>query len=209
MGAMIHSKQIEIIKDHLEESLSKGATLLNGQNWNKLSAEIPPLVLENTTIDMKVRKQESFGPFLVLIPFDTESEVINQANNSEYGLSASVWSRNLERAQRVASQLKTGNVSINNVMLTEANPYLPFGGIQKSGFGRFKGTFGFEAFSNIKSLLIDKDSAKLEVNWFPYTQQKHHLCSQLMKSLFANQFFKKLTFVFWGLKLDTYKPKNN
>ena len=79
----------------------------------------------------------------------------------------------------MARALEVGGVSINNVMATEANPALPFGGVKNSGFGRYKGEHGLHAFCNVKSVLVDKDSAKIEANWYPYTKEKYRLFTNL------------------------------
>jgi delta 1-pyrroline-5-carboxylate dehydrogenase len=144
---------------------------------------------------------------LPIIPFATEEEAISLANNSPYGLSASVWSKDLKRADRVARAIVTGNVSINNVMLTEGNPALPFGGIKNSGFGRYKGEIGLHSFCNVKSVLIDKDSSNIESNWFPYTRKKYELFSEMMVNLFSKGIGSFIKFLMSGLKLESYSNK--
>jgi hypothetical protein len=96
-------------------------------------------------------------------------------------------------------------VSINNVMGTEANPALPFGGVKQSGFGRYKGEPGLHAFCNVKSVLIDKDSAKIEANWYPYTAEKYRRFNALIDALFGNSGIRRLVgFALAGLKLERY-----
>ncbi len=204
VGAMTTGFQVETIKKHLEDAKVRGADILTGGDWDGNSKLIPPIVLDNIKSDMKVISEESFGPFLPLVPFKTEEEVIGLANDSEFGLSASVWSKDLKRAARVTRALKTGNVSINNVMLTEGNPALPFGGIKNSGFGRFKGEIGLHSFCNVKSVLIDKNSSKIESNWYPYTKEKYGLFSKMTEALFSGAWIK---FALTGLKLESYSNK--
>jgi delta 1-pyrroline-5-carboxylate dehydrogenase len=141
------------------------------------------------------------------MPFRTEDEVIRRANDSEYGLTASVWTHDLERARRVGRALAAGGVSINNVMATEANPALPFGGIKQSGFGRYKGEHGLHAFCNVKSVLVDKDSAKIEANWYPYTREKYRLFTDLMVNLFGRSPLRLLRFALAGMRLERYSKK--
>ena len=117
--------------------------------------------------------------------FKTEAEAINLANDSQYGLSASVWSKDLKRAERVAKAIQTGNVSINNVMLTEANAALPFGGLKDSGFGRYKGDDGLLTFSNSKSIIIDKQGSLIDAHWYPFTGSKFQMLSELTQSYFG------------------------
>jgi aldehyde dehydrogenase (NAD+) len=204
VGAMTVGFQVETIKDHLDDAKKLGAEILTGKNWDGKSKLIPPMVIDKITSEMKVIAEESFGPFLPLIAFKTEDEAIALANDSEFGLSASVWTKDMNRANRVARAIKTGNVSINNVMLTEGNPALPFGGTKNSGFGRYKGEIGLHSFCNIKSVLIDKDSSKIESNWFPYTKEKYVMFSNMMVGLFTGSWIK---FALSGLKMESYSNK--
>ncbi|HCB40845.1 MAG TPA: aldehyde dehydrogenase, partial [Gammaproteobacteria bacterium] len=109
----------------------------------------------------------------------------------------------LARANRVARRLECGAVSINNVMLTEGNPALPFGGTKLSGYGRQKGEEGLLGYTRSKSILIDKDSQKLEPNWYPYTRSKYLAFDQLIKTMFSHNPLKLLKMAIIGLKLET------
>jgi acyl-CoA reductase-like NAD-dependent aldehyde dehydrogenase len=207
IGAMTTQTQVQIVKEHLEDALQKGATLLLGSEWDKSSELIPPLVFENLTPDMKIVSEETFGPIIPLFKFQDETHAIELANNSDFGLSASVWSKDKERAVRVARALDTGNVTINNVMLTEGNHYLPFGGTKQSGIGRYKGSFGLHAFSNIKAILIDSDSSNIEANWYPYTKKKYKLFSKLTDATYTSGVKSLFKFAYWGLQLESYSNK--
>ena len=103
-----------------------------------------------------------------------------------FGLSASVWSRDLDRAERVARAIRTGNVSINNALATQGNSALPYGGLKDSGFGRYRGAFGLHAFSNIKSVLIDKQGSNPEMYWYPYSPKKSRLLGKLLDALYGS-----------------------
>jgi aldehyde dehydrogenase (NAD+) len=208
IGPMVTLTQVKIIRDHIEDALAKGAKLLTGQNWDRKSNVVPPLILEGVTREMKVYDEESFGPIIPIYPFKDEAAAVKMANDSQFGLSVSIWSENLERCMRVAKNIKTGNVSINNVMLTEGNANLPFGGTKNSGFGRYKGYMGFEAFSNSKSMLIDKNSAKVESQWFPFGPQKHAHFKGLILALYGTRgIIGFLKFVFHGLLLERLANK--
>ena len=207
IGGMTTQAQITIVKEHLEDALEKGAVLLSGDKWDRETSMIPPLLIENITSDMKICTEETFGPIVPLYKFSDESEVISLTNDSDFGLSASVWSANKIRAERVAHRLDVGNVSINNVMLTEGNPYLPFGGTKNSGIGRFKGILGFDSFCNIKSILIDSDSATIEVNWYPYTAKKFELFSKMTLHAFSSGMKSFLKFALTGMSLESYSNK--
>ena len=110
---------------------------------------VQPTVFSEVTPDMTIAKEEIFGPVLVLMPYDTEEEAIEIANGTPYGLAGAVWSADSERAERVARQLRTGQVDING---GNFNPQAPFGGYKQSGFGRERGKYGLEEFVETKSM---------------------------------------------------------
>ncbi|MGK5084724.1 aldehyde dehydrogenase family protein [Bdellovibrionota bacterium FG-1] len=204
-GRMTTPAQIEVVRTQLEDAKAKGARVLTGAEWDGKNSLIPPILLDRLSPEMKIVREETFGPVLPILSFKTEEEAIRLANDSEFGLSASVWSADLERCKRVARALETGNVSINNVMLTEGNHALPFGGVKSSGFGRYKGEFGLYSFSNIKSVLIDKNSAKIEANWFPYTRKKYELFAGMTLGLFSGGVAGLLRFAKSGMGLENPK----
>lgn len=207
VGRMTTDFQVETIRRQLAEAKEKGASVLLNADWDGKDLLIPPMVIDQVPGDSSLAREESFGPLLPLFPFETEEQAIQLANDSAYGLSASVWSKDLKRADRVARSIVTGNVSINNVMLTEGNSALPFGGTKNSGFGRYKGETGLHSFCNIKSILIDKDSSKIEANWFPYTARKYRLFTDMVLKLFGKGILPTLKFIIPGLKLESYSNK--
>jgi acyl-CoA reductase-like NAD-dependent aldehyde dehydrogenase len=101
--------------------------------------------------DSAIAQEEIFGPVLSIIPYDTEAEAIEIANNSSYGLAGGVWSGDADRAKRVARQLRTGQVEVNGGSF---NPLAPFGGYKQSGNGRELGKFGLEEYLEVKSLQL-------------------------------------------------------
>ena len=208
IGPMCTADQVRVIAAQVADAKEKGAVFLTGNDWDGKSAFIPPMIVEGVTQAMRMEKEENFGPILPLYPFSSEAQAVELANDPEFGLSASVWSKDLNRADRVARAIHTGNVSINNVMLTEGNHALPFGGVGKSGFGRYKGEFGFYAFTNIKAVLVDKDSNKMEANWFPYTAKKYRIFSDLTRALYSpGRISGLIGGAIHGLRLETYTAK--
>lgn len=152
-------------------------------------------------------REETFGPVIALVPFDNQNDVVAKINASEFGLSASVWSKDLARADNVARALEVGAVSINNVMLTEGNPALPFGGCKQSGFGRVKGVEGLRALVRSKAIIVDKQTSKIEANWFPYTRLKYRIFDQFIKALSSRGWRKWFGFARHGLQLESVAQK--
>lgn len=207
IGAMTTDFQVELVVKQLADARAKGATLHVCGDWDGESRMIPPIVIEGAGDHCDVAREETFGPTIPLFAFDTEAEAVREANDSPYGLTASVWSADAARAERVARALKVGGVSINNVMMTEGNPALPFGGVKSSGFGRNKGAAGLHGFCNVKSVLIDKDSKKIEANWYPYTKTKYGLFSEMTAALFGEGVTRWARFARAGLRLESYADK--
>lgn len=208
LGCMTTDFQIHKVEAQIRDAVQKGAKVECGGTRTDESHTFPPTLLSGVTPEMHIYYEESFGPVATITPFKDEAEAIRLSNDSPYGLSASVWSTDLERADRVARGILTGNVSINNVLATQGNSALPFGGMKMSGFGRYKGPHGLYSFSNVKSILVDKQGDKIEANWYPYTDVKYDLLSRMIDLMFTG---KKLDFVraiLTGLKWEKEAQKS-
>lgn len=205
MGCMTADFQLAIVEKQLEEAVQKGAKIeIGGKKTEALL--FPPTVITGIKPEMSIAYEETFGPILPIIPFNSEEEVIEMANDSIYGLSASVWSKDLVRAERVAKSIKVGNVAINNHMLTEANPALPFGGLKQSGFGRYKGDWGLSTFSNIKSIISGPNNKVIEPHWYPFTETKYKLFPKMMRAFFRRP-RNWIGFAKIGMTLDSLGTK--
>lgn len=208
IGAMTTDFQLDIVKQQLDDAIEKGAkVIIGGNTFNEKGRFFPPTLVTNINEDMQIFKEETFGPVIMLLPFSEEQQLITMVNQLPYGLSASVWSRDIKRAKEIANHLQVGAVSINNVMLTEGNPALPFGGVKQSGFGRAKGKEGLLAFTRSKSILIDKQSSKIEPNWYPYTRIKYRLFQQLIDALFTPSWLKLFKLAKVGMALESEAKK--
>jgi len=207
MGCMTADFQIREIEAQLAASVEQGARIVTGGAREADSHVFPPTIITDTTSDMPIQCRESFGPVVTVTPFADEDEAARLANESPYGLSASVWSADVDRAWRVARRLVTGNVSINNALATQANPALPFGGVKDSGFGRYKGAEGLYAFSNIKSILIDRNTNRLEAYWFPYSRKKYDLLLAALNAVFRGGIINQVRAAVIALKLERLSRK--
>ncbi|MBY0052079.1 aldehyde dehydrogenase family protein [Brevibacillus agri] len=187
VGSMTSREQLGIVRAHIEEALAAGAKAVTGGLPQTDSMFIPPTILTDVTPDMKIMREETFGPVLPIMTFSDEAEAIRLANESPYGLNASVWSSDKQRAQRVAEKLLSGNVCINDVIISYANPHLPFGGVKESGIGRYRGPAGLQAFTHSISVIHDPGSKKREFNWYPYTEDQQLMFSGLTHFLYGKR----------------------
>jgi phenylacetaldehyde dehydrogenase len=138
MGPLVSEEQLSRVCGYLEAGFSEGATALSGgHRKGDKGYFVEPTVLVNTREDMKVVREEIFGPVVTAMPFDDPEEILPRANNSEYGLAAAVWTRDISKAHRTAELLRAGTVWINCYNIFDAA--LPFGGYKQSGWGREMG----------------------------------------------------------------------
>ncbi len=181
LGQITTDFQLRHIEALVEDARSKGARVLSGGKSHPDNRRIYlPTLLTGVTDDMRITQEEIFGPVMCLYGFDHEHEVVAQHNSSPFGLSTSIWTKDGQRAARLARQLETGCININNIMLTEGNAHLPFGGVKHSGFGRMKGVEGLRGMTRSKAVLDDPGRMASEPNWYPYSTQKLSLMGRLL-----------------------------
>lgn len=151
MGPAISKSQRDSVNRYIELGTSEGAELVcGGVNNQSPGYWLSPTIFDNCKNEMRVVQEEIFGPVLVVIPFDSEEQAVALANDNEFGLAASVFTRDIGRAQRVTRKLEAGTVWINTHDLIDANT--PFGGVKKSGYGKDLGPEQLEHFLNTKSV---------------------------------------------------------
>lgn len=151
MGPVISAKQLDRIKSYIDIGVAEGATLLAGGNIRTDKGSgyfIEPTCFVDVTNDMRIAREEIFGPVLVVIPFDDEEEAIRIANDSDYGLCGGVWSGDHDRAMSIARRIRTGAMVVNNGIPMGGD--LPFGGYKQSGVGRAWGVEGIEEYLETK-----------------------------------------------------------
>ena len=171
LGGMTAQRQIEVVQAHYDDAIAQGASASGPLVRD--GHIVYPVVLWNVHHGMRVMREENCGPLLPVMAFNDEAEAIRLANDSELGLNASLWSRDINKAQRVARQLRVGNWAINDVLKNVGHPGLPFGGVKKSGFGRYHGADGLRNFTVPISGLTNRSHLPKEPNWFPYSAQRY------------------------------------
>ncbi len=194
IGAMTMSSQLKIVEDQLEDARQKGARILTGgKKPEGPGLFYPPTVIVDAKPDMKLMKEETFGPLKPIVAFDNIDEAIEMANDSEYGLSGSVFTKDLEEGRKIAYRIKTGSVNINDSMMTPAIPALPFGGVKKSGIGRNHGRQGMRNFSDIKSVTEYSGGVKRELFWYPIPPGADKLIEKVLVILYSNKISAKVS----------------
>jgi succinate-semialdehyde dehydrogenase/glutarate-semialdehyde dehydrogenase/succinyl-CoA reductase len=151
IGPLVNANAIKKIDSQVKEAIREGAeVLVGGEQIGKRGYFYKPTVLGNVNRKMSIAQEEVFGPVAPIIVAGDEVEAIELANDSEYGLGASIWTQDLDKAEKLSSSIESGIISVNNVVASD--PRVPFGGVKKSGFGRELSRYGMLEFVNIKSV---------------------------------------------------------
>jgi gamma-glutamyl-gamma-aminobutyraldehyde dehydrogenase len=159
MGAIVDDVQLRTVLGYIESGHGEGATVVAGGKQVRADSGgyfVEPTVFDGVRNDMKIAREEIFGPVLSVIRFKTEAEAVAMANDSPYGLQASVWSDNINRAHRVARALRAGTVHVNQY--DEDDITVPFGGFKQSGNGRDKSLHAFDKYTELKTTWVRIDS---------------------------------------------------
>jgi acyl-CoA reductase-like NAD-dependent aldehyde dehydrogenase len=153
LGPLISDKQRKRVEGIVNDGVAGGAQVITGgKPMDRKGYFYEATIVTNTTPDMRLIKEEIFGPVGCVIPFDDEDEVLAAANDTHYGLAGSIWTENLSRAHRVVNELRAGQVWVNSSLA--ADPSMPISGHKQSGWGGERGRKGIEAYFNTKAVYI-------------------------------------------------------
>ncbi|MFZ2053925.1 MAG: aldehyde dehydrogenase family protein [Candidatus Aminicenantales bacterium] len=174
VGPMENMGQLKVVEEHVRDAREKGAEVLCG---GERLAHLPgyfyaPIVLARVDHTMKIMTEETFGPALPIMTFSDVEEAVALANDSRYGLTASVWTRDRKLAARLAERLETGSVTVNDHMLTFNEPRAIWGGVKQTGRGRTHGPYGLLELTNIKFVCADFSKKHTKIWWYPYAPSK-------------------------------------
>jgi acyl-CoA reductase-like NAD-dependent aldehyde dehydrogenase len=191
MGPLVNETQLNIVTEHIADAVAKGARVLTGgRRREDLGGYFfEPTVLVDVTNDMKVMYEETFGPVLPIKIFKDEEEAIHEANNTNYGLLASIWTSDNERGRRIAKRIEAGTVIINDAVYTNGAAQTPWFGVKESGIGTTHGKAGMFEFVRMKHINWDLFPMKTNMWWYPYTGIWYGRFKTIMKMLYR-----------WGLR---------
>lgn len=173
IGAMSSERQLNIVEEHVKDALSQGArALTGGRRAPRLNGPFyEPTILADVNHRMTVMREETFGPVLPVMTFKTEDEAVRLANDSVFGLTASVWTKDVARGTRIAERLEAGTVMVNEVLYTHGIAQTPWGGFKQSGLGRTHGRLGLLELVAPQHVHINRLGLIRDFWWFGYTPQ--------------------------------------
>jgi acyl-CoA reductase-like NAD-dependent aldehyde dehydrogenase len=170
IGPMIHERQVRAVEAQIEDAKQRGARLLSGgTRLRELGPTFfAPTVLADVNHSMHVMQEETFGPVLPIASFDDDAEAVRLANDSEFGLGASVWTRDRTRGDGMARQINAGTVMVNDAVSCFSISEAPHGGVKASGLGRTHGRWGLEEMVRVKYVDSDRLPRMKKIWWFGY-----------------------------------------
>ena len=176
VGAVIFPPQFDIVDDHVRDAVSKGARVLTGGHGRRDGGRFfEPTVLVDVDHTMKCMTEETFGPTLPIMRIDSVERGVELANDSVYGLAASVWTRDVARGEALARRLQAGVVSVNDTQSHYLTLGLPMGGWKESGIGTRHGAGGIRKYCKVQSLFVTRFALKRDLWMFPYSRRTTRL----------------------------------
>jgi succinate-semialdehyde dehydrogenase/glutarate-semialdehyde dehydrogenase len=177
LGAMSSERQLALVEEHVKDAVAHGAHILTGgrRAASLAGSFYEPTVVKDVDHTMTLMREETFGPVLPVMTFKTEGEAIRLANDSVFGLTASVWSKDARRGKRIAEQLEAGTVMVNEVLYTHGIAQTPWGGMKQSGLGRTHGRLGLLELVAPQHVHVNRIARLRDFWWFNYTPRASRL----------------------------------
>ena len=192
LGPMTMERQRRIVEDHVADAVARGAKVLTGGATPEGPGWFyPPTVLTGVDHTMRIMREETFGPVLPVMVVDSVDEAVRLANDSDYGLTASGWTKDAGTARRLQNDLQAGAVTINDCVSSFGEPTAPWGGVKHSGIGRTHGRAGLREMVQVKYVSRDT-SSRSDLWWFPYDGEMARVASAANQALHAPSFFTRL-----------------
>jgi acyl-CoA reductase-like NAD-dependent aldehyde dehydrogenase len=193
IGALANEAQMAIVERHVSDAVARGARILTGGKRAERGLFYPPTVLVDVDHTMACMREETFGPLLPIMKVSSEDEAIALANDSAYGLGASVWTASKERGERVGRRIEAGGVNINNAMMHVFQFPLPMGGWKESGLGhRMGGPDGIRKYCRAQAVVSEKLNLPTETHWYPYSPRKARISGAVLRLLEMHDWRRRL-----------------
>jgi succinate-semialdehyde dehydrogenase/glutarate-semialdehyde dehydrogenase len=181
VGSMTNERQLRIVEEHITDATTRGAKILTGGRRLQSGWFHEPTVVTNVDHSMKLMQDETFGPVLPIMTFKSDEEAVRLANDSIYGLTASVWTNNIARGERLAEQIQAGTVMVNEVVYTHGIAQAPWGGVKQSGYGHTHGRLGLLELVTPQHIHVNRVPWVADVWWFRYSKEAATLFRNLAK----------------------------
>jgi succinate-semialdehyde dehydrogenase/glutarate-semialdehyde dehydrogenase len=177
IGSMSSERQLNVVDEHVRDAVKRGANVLTGgkRAGSQRGAFYAPTVVTKVDHTMTVMREETFGPVLPVMTFKTEDEAVRLANDSVFGLTASVWTRDARRGRRIAERIEAGTVMVNEVLYTHGIAQTPWGGMKQSGLGRTHGRLGLLELVAPQHVHVNRIARLHDFWWFNYTPRAGRL----------------------------------
>jgi succinate-semialdehyde dehydrogenase/glutarate-semialdehyde dehydrogenase len=209
IGPLIQERQLQIVDEHVQDAIARGARLLTGgERLRSLGPNFyAPTVLADVTHQMRIMREETFGPVLPVMTFDSDAEAVRLANDSEYGLAASIWTRNRSRGESLARDIQAGAVMINDAVSCYGISEAPHGGVKASGIGRTHGRYGLEEMVRIKYVDSDLLPGIKKPWWYGYGAGLTNAVDAFLDLQFARRLTSRVTGALRSTSLLTRKRR--
>lgn len=196
VGSITRPAQLDVVEEHIKDAVEKGARILTG--GRRIEEKKPgyffePTVLVDVDHRMKIMTEETFGPVLPIMKVRNRDEAVRLANESRYGLAASVWTNDSKEAERLVEEIEAGGVVVNDCLAHYGVPSLPFGGVKESGIGRTHGAEGLIEFCEVKSVLVERLGPKRELFWYPAPSWLAPALDRVIRLLYRRGLARKFT----------------
>jgi acyl-CoA reductase-like NAD-dependent aldehyde dehydrogenase len=195
VGALYWDRQLPIIESHVEDAKRKGAeVVVGGEAVTNGGLFYKPTYIRNVDHTMDIMRRETFGPIVSVMRVKDEDEAIRMANDSDYGLSGSVWTQDDEKGIEIAKQLEAGSVHLNDASISYGVLEAPFGGMKESGLGQVNGKGALRSYTFQQPIIIDRWKRKTEQHWYPHTEKTAEELDQMVKYIYGT-WMKRLWFM--------------
>jgi acyl-CoA reductase-like NAD-dependent aldehyde dehydrogenase len=195
VGAMTWPPQVDLVERHVNDAVDKGAKVLVGGHRGAGPGDFfEPTVLTGVDHTMEIMVEETFGPTLPIMKVSDEEEALRLANDSRFGLNSSVWTKDIDKGERIAARIDAGNTCVNDCIVNYAAQELPFGGTGESGLGVRHSAKGIQKYCRSQSILVTRLAGKRDPHMFPYSRR-------------SSKLFEKAVVLMYGRKPRKYRKR--